>query len=138
MIDSKIVFIIQTIEKREEELINIETIKLIKVIEELCELSKAGIKPFSECTEKNDGQYVFYDERKQNPDGSYKICLDTLVIDEHHDVISYYEDYAGYSHPINNDCTIGVVIDEEGSHITIKLRDDNEIYIVDGQWEIIS
>lgn len=118
-------------------MISIETIKLLKAIEELCELSKAGFKPFSECNEENKGQYIFYDERKVNPDGSFKICLDVLVIEDHHDVISYYEDYAGDYRPISDYCTIGVLIDEEGPYVTIKLEDNNEIYIMEGQWDII-
>lgn len=120
-------------------MINIETLKLIKVIEELRELSKSGIKPFSECTEENNGQYVFYDERKTNPDGSYKICLDTLVIDEHHDVICHYESYAGEGHSLRNECYIGVVTTEEEPFINIHLiKEGYDIVIYDNNWEIIA
>lgn len=120
-------------------MLNIETLKLIKVIDELKELSKAGFKPFSECTEENEGQYVFFDETAVNPDGTSKICLDTMVCEDHHDIICYYEDYAGDMYSLRNECYIGVVTTEEEPFINIHLIEEGyDIVIYDGNWEIIA
>lgn len=120
------------------QMIDVKTLKLIKIIDELKELSKNGIKPFSECTEENDGQYVFYDENALNPDETHKICLDTIVCEEHHDVICYYEDYAGDTYSLRDECYIGVVTTEEEPFINIHLKDGHDIIIYDGNWEIIT
>ena len=116
-------------------MINIETVKFIKVIEELAKLSKNGIKPFSEATEINKDCFIFYDENKTNIDGSYKICLDMMICEGHHDVISYYENYKGDNNPVD-EFMYGVVIDEDGdTYVNIKLSDDEDIIIENGEWK---
>lgn len=117
-------------------MINIKTVKFIKVIEELAKLSKNGIKPFSKATEINQDYFIFYDENETNLDGSYKICLDMMVCEGHHDVISYYENYIGNNNPVG-EVIYGVVIDEDGNkYVNIKLSDDDEdIVIENGEWK---
>lgn len=115
-------------------MINIETVRFIKIIEELTKLSKNGIKPFSEATEINRNFYIFYDENNVNVDGSYKICLDMVLIGDHHDVISYYENYIASSDP-KDQFLYGVMIDEDDDkYIKIKISDDEDIIIENGKW----
>lgn len=115
-------------------MVNIETVKFIKAVEELAQLSNNGIKPFTEATLENRNDFVFYDKNKKNINGSYKICLDMCLAENHHDVISYYEDYKGISNSIN-EFIYGVIIDDDGNkYIEIKLNDDEYIIVEDGKW----
>lgn len=115
-------------------MINIETIKFIKIIEELTKLSKNGIKPFSEATYTNQDLYIFYDENNTNVDGSYKICLDMVLICDHHDVVSYYESYIDANDP-KDQFLYGVVIDEDDNkYVKIKISDYEDIIIENGEW----
>ena len=116
-------------------MINIQTVKFMKLIEDLKELSRNGIKPFSECTENNKNEYVFYDEKATNSDGTYKICLDICVCKGHHDIISYYEHYKGDRNAVD-EFIYGIALDESGSsYINIKMSASEDIVIENGNWD---
>ena len=123
--------------KENDEMINIETIMFMKMLEELCELSKGGFVSLSEATSSSHSK-VIYDDTRGDEKG-YPIALMTLIDDDldgcHHDIINYYDSY------INSDGEYWVRACEyeEGLfeiQVTFQLS-DIMIGIEDGEWSII-
>ena len=118
---------------RRDKMINVETIKFIRMLDELAELSAKGIKDFSEATQENTRQMVFYDSESPDEKGQFPIVLDSCVIDDpeciHHDVVSYYDsDSAEYSVRVT-------IEDDEDPFIVVKLfLSNHEIVVEDGRW----
>ena len=117
---------------RRDKMINVETIKFVKMLDELAELSKKGIEPFESATEETYGTRVFYDEKSLAREKGYKIVLDACIWDNpecyHHDIISYYD-----SHSL--EYKIRVCFDEEGAYIeVILLMSEDVIVIENGAW----
>ena len=115
-------------------MINVETIKFVKMLDELAELSKKGIEPFESATEETYGTRVFYDEKSLAREKGYKIVLDACIWDNpecyHHDIISYYDsDSLEYK--------VRVMIDEDGAFIVVTLvMSDSIVIIENGGWHI--
>ena len=109
-------------------MINVDTIKMMKLIEDFTERSKNGIVPFSKITSENQDYYISYDEHVKNAGGrSYKVPAGTCLALEHHDVYCYYGD--------DEDYTMGVVIEEDGQkYVEIKFNNDDIIIIENGEW----
>ena len=111
---------------RRDKMINIETIKFTRMLDELAELSNNGIEEFENATYETYHNKVFYDAKNDN-----KLVLDACIVDDpncfHHDIISYYE---------NNEYSVNVEIDEdEEKYIVVRLMvSDEEIIIEDGIW----
>ena len=111
---------------RRDKMINIETIKFTRMLDELAELSNNGIEEFENATYETYHNKVFYDEKNDN-----KLVLDACIVDDpncfHHDIISYYG---------NNEYSVNVEIDEdEEKYIVVRLMvSDEEIIIEDGIW----
>ena len=111
---------------RRDKMINIETIKFTRMLDELAELSNNGIEEFENATCETYHNKVFYDEKNDN-----KLVLDACIVDDpncfHHDIISYYG---------NNEYSVNVEIDEdEEKYIVVRLMvSDEEIIIEDGIW----
>lgn len=118
---------------RRDKMINVETIKFIKILDELAEHSKNGIESFefaNECTYRTK---VFYDESTLGEDG-YKVVYGAVVIDNednyHHDIIGYYDSD-------NFEYTIRVKIDE-APYIEVKfMMNDDQIIIENGMWYFV-
>ena len=119
-------------------MLNVETIVFMKMLEELCELSKNGYAPFSEAKSSTVHTKVFYDDTKEDEYG-FPIPLMTLVDDDidgcHHDVISYYESYIEQE----TEYRVRVCFDDDGEpSINIWFSNsDYEISIYNGKWRII-
>lgn len=118
---------------RRDKMINVETIKFIRMLDELAELSEAGIKDFSEATEENVHNMVFYDSQSPDEEEHFPVVLDSCLLGDpdciHHDVVSYYDsDSTEYS--------VRVTIEEdEDPFIVVKLiLSDQEIVVEDGRW----
>lgn len=116
-----------------DEMINIETIKFTKMLDELAELSKNGIDEFKNATEENQRSKIFYDKHSEDENGNYRVVLDACILDDtncyHHDVISYYDSEA-------REYEIRVVFDEYKTpfvEVKMFLRDDS-IVIENGRW----
>ena len=113
-------------------MINLETIKFVRMLEEFAELSKNGIEPFENATENTFRAKVFYDVETINSDNECLVVCDAQINEDpecyHHDIVSYYEDTLEY--------TIRVVIDESAApYISVKLKISEEIIVVeDGKW----
>lgn len=75
-------------------MINIETLDLLLLIDELQQLLIEGVDDFAEATSQNFRTKLFYDSSSQGEDNQYNIVRDAMLIEdpgyEHHDIISYY------------------------------------------------
>ena len=116
---------------RRDKMINIETIKFVRLLNELATLSKNGIEPFKRANESTFGEKVFYDDRKLEKDG-YKVVLDACIVDDpdcyHHDIISYYDSNS-------QEYKIRVTIDEGVVCITVTLLVSGDIIVIEnGAW----
>lgn len=117
---------------RRDKMINLETIKFVKMLDELATLSQNGIEPFENATEESFRQKVFYDVGELEEKGGYKIVLDACIVDDpqcyHHDIISYYDDH-------NLEYKIRVIIDEDSAYIEVRLLVSEEIIVIEnGKW----
>ena len=117
-------------------MINIETIKFIKTLDELAKLSSKGILPFDNATQYNKNDFLFFNDKAGDNDEGYKVVLDSCVIDiediYHHDIISYYDsDSLEYK--------IRVFFDDENSpYISVVLLiSEEEIIIQNGSWYFV-
>lgn len=118
---------------RRDKMINVETIKFIKMLDEFASCSASGIDPFGKATEATYGERIHYDERLIEGEEGFKVVADACIVDDpayyHHDIISYWdEDTIEYK--------IRVIIDETGiPYLSIKLLlSDEEIVVEDGKW----
>lgn len=117
---------------RRDKMINLETIKFVKMLDELAALSQNGIEPFKNATEESFRQKVFYDVEALEEKGGYKIVLDACIVDDpqcyHHDIISYYGEH-------NLEYNIRVIIDEDSAYIEVSLLVSEEIIVIEnGKW----
>lgn len=122
---------------RRDKMINVETIKFVKMLDELAKQTLNGIVEFAEANEENSNDKVFYDKRTVDEEGRYKVVLDKCIIDSkdtiHHDVVSYYDDNI-------NEYRLRVVLDEDEKipYIEVKLAlSDEEIVIENGHWYFV-
>ena len=107
-------------------MINIETIKFVKMLDELAERSKNGIEPFENATRDNLWEKVFYDPTAKDEEG-YKVVFDALISDYESDLRAYYED---------SEYAVRVKIDEV-SNISLNvhlLLSEDTIIIENGVW----
>lgn len=111
---------------RRDKMINIETIKFLKMLDELAILSEDGIEEFEHATCESFCNKVYYDSKDDN-----RVVLEACIIDDpeciHHDIISYYG---------SNEYSVNVRLDEEGEKfIDVRLfLSDEEIIIENGHW----
>lgn len=121
---------------RRDKMINVETIKFIKMIDELALLSNKEILPFEKATQFNKNDFLFYNNKIGNENEGYKVVLDSCIVDEpdiyHHDIISYYDSD-------NLEYKVRVFIDNEtGPYISVFLLiSEEEIIIQDGSWYFV-
>lgn len=127
----------------------LDSLKFMLVINELVEQSKEGYKPFSELKtyeEKMDFKGVVYDDetRTVNTEENmayYDVVLDSLIDENHHDVISTYDN-------IHRDLSIQFaedLEDKESSHIFVHIGtprdisegDDLFVCILDGHYRLM-
>lgn len=113
--------------------INIQTVKFMKMLDELAELTNDDFTEFEDLTQEQI-EYecgIIYDKNNRNKNGGYKVVLDLLIDGEHHDIVSYFESYcdcSGY--------TVSVMEDEENSDDKwIQVDIDDECIVIErGQW----
>lgn len=117
-------------------MINVETIKFIKMLDELSQSANGGIFEFKKATQ-NDLKYskVFYDEKSKDNYGNYKVVRDMCIIDDpeciHHDIISYYDSDA-------EEFTVRAVINEDDKYIVVKfINSEDQIVIENGGWYFV-
>lgn len=121
---------------RRDKMINVETIKFIKMLDRLANLEKDGIFEFKKATQNDvKSSKVFYDEKSKDSDGNYRVVMDMCVIDDpectHHDIISYYDSDT-------EEFTVRVVIDEDDKYIIVKFfNNEEQIVIENGSWYFV-
>ena len=111
------------------ENINVNTLRCLSMVNELAELIPNGIKPFSECNIKNKHNHIFY----YDDNGEYKIVLDSCVDEQHHDIISNYDDYC------NHTCEVRVMDPDDEPYIAISFLHEDDTLIIepDGTWHMV-
>lgn len=80
--------------KDRDVMINIETLELLFLTDELQQLLIEGVDDFAEATSQNFKTKLFYDSSSQEEDNQYNIVRDAMLIEDpecyHHDIISCY------------------------------------------------
>lgn len=120
---------------RRDKMINIETIKFIKVLDKLAEMSLNGIEPFENATEETFNNILFYNKKteEQSEDNTtYKLVMDACIVDNemcyHHDIKSYYD---------TEEYTVRVVFQGDAHYIEIRFVYNDELIIIEkGKWYI--
>ena len=115
---------------RRDKMINIETIKFVRMLDDLAERSIRGIEEFSNATNNALHEKIFFAKSY-----NYKVVLDACVIDEkdyyHHDIVSFYE---------NNEYVITAHFDEDDNHpyLVVDLFNSNEQIVINGgEWYFV-
>lgn len=111
---------------------NLATISLWLRMQELTELSKNPILPFSKATSDNLKHHIFYDEtRNTNNDGDYEaypVVLDAFLDKFHHDIVSTYR-----SAYLSLDISVIITEDSSDPYLRILNPQSNiEFVIQDG------
>ena len=121
---------------RRDKMINIETIKFVRLLNELAEMSSNGIETFEKANQDNYREKIFYDEKSNDGRNGYRVVADACLIDDpkcyHHDIISYFDD-------MSNEYDIKVIIDEDGiPYVNIAfIKSEEEIVIENGVWYFV-
>ena len=121
---------------RRDYMINLETLKLLGIIKQLAEYSKSDISDFSEATQENYDEKLFYDGKSGSETEGYRIVCDACILDNpeciHHDIVSYWDSINN-----NNEYTIRVFINKEENkyYIEVKFKkSEASIIIENGDW----
>lgn len=120
-------------------MLNIETLKMVCMLNEIAELAKNGIEEFSKALKNSVGTKILYDENSTNSHGYYRVVCSALVDGvAHRDIISYYDS-------IFDECDVGVIFlddcDENDciykkASVIVNVGDE-EIFIENGKWYFI-
>ena len=114
------------------EMINIPTLKMMSLLNDLAEMSNDGIIPFSKVKEAV-GDPIVYDD-SESDDIGFRVVLDKCVEEEHSDIISYYDEYPG----IAGEFKIRVSeqgVEENAPFVLVTFPDNaSEIVIENGKW----
>jgi len=126
------VFHMISVALRRDKMINVETIKFLRMLDELVELVVNGIEEFSETTESTYRTKIHYDKKTEDEKGYCNIVLDACIVDDadcyHHDVISYY----GYD---SDEYKVQVAFDDyDGTpYVLVSLLESGEQIVVDDE-----
>ena len=117
---------------RRDKMINVETIKFLRMLDELVELVANGIEEFGETTESTYRTKIHYDKKTADETGNCNIVLDACIVDDadcyHHDVIGYYGDDS-------NEYKVQVAFDvDDGTpYVLVSLFESDEQIVVDAE-----
>ncbi len=107
-----------------------DVMRLEKLRDGLIEASKNGYIEFDKAS-INDLDQIMYDKNRYTAAGGYKIVLDSLIDENHHDAISYYGD------PYNRyDIMLCFYEDDGEPYVRIAFEDGTEITIDENGWDI--
>lgn len=113
---------------RRDRMINVETIKFVKMLDDLAQKLKSGVIPFGEVTEESSSDALYYDETSPDNNGYYRVALDVMTIGGHHDIISFYDSDT-------YDYTVRLDLEYEDPCVVVRLVGSNELIVVDaGEW----
>ena len=114
-------------------MINFETIRFIEMLNELSDLYRKGVLPFSDATEQNQYDYLFYDDSSEEIDEHglcrYRLVYEAIIDQDHHDIECYY----GKPGVFNVRLCIAddVDLDEIYGAIEISLLTENYLFVID-------
>ncbi len=133
-------YVYQMIMSRKDRdiMINIETLELFFMTDELQQLLIEGVDDFTEATSQNFGSKLFYDSSSQGEDNQYKIVRDAMLIEDpecyHHDIISCYgsesEEYNVFL-VLDDSLDPYIIVDLFLAEKLIIIEKDNK-YMIDG------
>lgn len=120
---------------RRNSMLNVKTLKVIAMLNELAKKEANGISEFKAATKDNKESCIFYDAASctRREDGAllYKVAEGVLIEPEskHHDIVSYYGDE-------EEDFDVMVVDDNEGEPFleVHLLADDEYVEFGGGEW----
>ena len=118
---------------RRDKMINLETIKFIKEMDRLAELTFNGIEPFGNATQDTFDSKLYYDERIIDGENGHMVVADACVVDApdcyHHDIISYYGcDILEYKVRVIND-------EDDGPYVMVEFVINDDIIVIEnGRW----
>lgn len=124
---------IKMIMEDDSKMINVETVRFVKLLNDLAEKSKIGILPFSTLPPALFESVLCYNDRSPDAQGHYKLIRQAVFDDEEEtrlSVSSYYEDTDGYvirAHPDTKD----------GTYVTVRMKDGSLIMIENGMWYFV-
>lgn len=124
-------YVYNMIEKviRRDKMLNVETIKFMKMLDDLAKMSNVGIEGFSTATAELYQTVVYYDDLHDD-DRKNRIVLDAVIDECHHDIVCYYEDTEDYTIRAVEDDGVFIVVD--------FLKTDDQIVIEHGRWYFAS
>ena len=110
---------------RRDKLINVETIKFVRLLDDLAKTSLNGISPFENASEKSKNN-IFYDSNMYDEDGYFVVYWSNI---RDHYIHSYYDS-------ITNGYKVRVVLNYPAPVLRITLLGSRETIIIhDGIWE---
>lgn len=114
---------------RRDKMINVETIKFVKMLDELAARTANGIEPFAEINEERRDVRIHYNELDAGGEEGYRVVCDSCIIDGHHDIISYWDSGS-------IEYQIRAIIDAKyGAHINVKLLLSEDLIVIEnGKW----
>lgn len=112
-----------------DKMINIETIKFVKMLDELASLSKNGIEPFENATYDTFHSKIYYDSEMVDGEDGFQVVQEACIDDcLHHDIVCYYDSSS-------LEYTVRVRIDEESTYIEVTLIISGDIVVIEnGTW----
>ena len=109
-------------------MIDFETVRFTKMLDELAALTASDIKPFSEATQESwrSRECLFYDDKTLG----FPIVCDALIDELHHDIISYYS---------GEDFTVKLICEDDDEPFIEVMSADKKYAIVveDGAWYFV-
>ena len=115
-------------------MVDVKTVKFMKMLEELAERSKNGIEDARQATRENKNTKIFYDSHSRNSNGEKRIVEDLEIeTDADCNVIKYF------GHDLDCEVVLDSILTGEGEVQCVKviLPGDEDIYVEDGEWYFV-
>lgn len=115
-------------------MIDVKTVKFMKMLEELAKRSKNGIEDFAKATRENRYSKIFYDTQSNKNKKKWRIVEEAEIDDfAHHNAIRYFG--------LDLDCEVilDYIQSGDGEELCVKvnLPGDEDIYIENGEWYFV-
>lgn len=127
-------------------MINFETVWFMNLTKELTERMQNGVVDFKDCTPENKDDYVIFYDTNTSADYNeyyedtlaYRIVLDKVVDELHHDAVDYYDSPLTYGEGYEIRLCKGIL--ENTDNFFISILPTNEDWIMqiyaDGSWDV--
>ena len=113
---------------RRDRMINVETIKFVKMLDDLVKKLKNGVIPFGNIPEGSCLDAIYYDEKSPDKNGCYRLVLQSCFDVDQYDIVSYYDSDT-------YDYTVRLNLEFEDPCIEVRLVGSDELIVVsDDSW----